>query len=85
MHRPGCTRTADTFDPDCPRCEEMRRTQPMKPGPTPEERQARHLKQEREDHGATGCFMVVVGTVAIGVCLGALFLLVKFIKFAWTF
>lgn len=86
-HRRGCTREADTFDAHCQRCQEMSKIPPLRPGPTPEELDEQQRRRRREDRQnavwTAGCGLVSFGVV-VGLVLGALYLLVRFVKFAWT-
>jgi hypothetical protein len=86
-HIPTCTRTVNTYDENCPRCQDLRLRSPMERERTQEEQVQRQQKDIRDEHisnalGVTISAVMLAPIVAAG--LGALYLLVKFVKWAWA-
>jgi hypothetical protein len=79
-HIPGCVRTANAYDPKCPRCEEIRvSVRPRPPKQNPMEQERDHLEILRQRHQVERQSNAAVAAALLIVVLAALYLVMRFV------
>jgi hypothetical protein len=81
-HAPGCVRTANAYDPKCPRCEEIRASVRAKARPrNPMEVERDHIDSLRRKYQVERQFNAAFAATLLIVALAALYLLTRLVGF----